>query len=399
MKPIQILLAAITMVAVSTLLMANQEPAEAPATRQIPADTEIQTTESGLKYSVLQPGNGKEFPGFGDKVKVHYSGWLTDGTMFDSSYNRSEPTEFAIGQVIEGWNEGLALMSPGAKLKLTIPFDLAYGEAGRPPTIPAKSTLIFEVELIAITAKAIPYMEWSEERETITMENGVTYQVLAAGEGILGSEADSVNFDFARYDAEKKISISSSMIGTQVGPPNNPGIPFLKSIMGKMKPGSHLLIRVPKAVDIRAPGNPEDQPEITVWQIKLNSAQKFDAPEFSMPTAEELTTTASGLQYQILRAGDADGAMPTNANKCTVHYSGWLTNGTSFDSSYTRGQPATFGVTQVISGWTEGLKLMKTGAMYKFVIPGNLAYKERGSPPNIGPNATLVFVVELLSVQ
>jgi FKBP-type peptidyl-prolyl cis-trans isomerase len=387
------------MVAVSTLLMANQEPAEAPATRQIPADTEILTTESGLKYSVLQPGNGKEFPGFGDKVKVHYSGWLTDGTMFDSSYNRGEPTEFAIGQVIEGWNEGLALMSPGAKLKLTIPFDLAYGEAGRPPQIPAKATLIFEIELIAITAKALPFVEWSEERETVTMENGVTYQVIAAGEGLLGSEADSVNFDFARYDAEKKITISSSMIGVQVGPPSNPGIPFLKSIMGKMKPGSHLLIRVPKAEDIRTPGKPEDQPEITVWQIKLNSAQKFDAPAFSMPTAEELTTTASGLQYQVLRAGDADGAMPTNANKCTVHYSGWLTDGTSFDSSYTRGQPATFGVTQVISGWTEGLKLMKAGAMYKFVIPGNLAYKERGSPPKIGPNATLVFVVELLSVQ
>ncbi|MDF1839680.1 MAG: FKBP-type peptidyl-prolyl cis-trans isomerase, partial [Planctomycetota bacterium] len=336
---------------------------------------------------------------FGDKVKVHYAGWFTDGKLFDSSYRRGEPTEFAIGQVIEGWNEGLALMSPGAKFKLTIPYDLAYGEAGRPPQIPAKSTLIFEVELIAITAKAMPYVDWSEERETISIANGITYQVLTAGEGLVGAEADSVSFDFARYDAEKKVTISSSMIGAQVGPPSNPGIPFLKPIMGEMKPGSHLLIRVPKAMDISAPAGAESVAEVTVWQLKLNSAQKFEKPVFSMPTAEQLTTTASGLQYQVLREGDADGAMPTNANKCTVHYSGWLTDGTGFDSSYERGAPATFGVTQVISGWTEGLKLMKVGAKYKFVIPGNLAYKERGSPPKIGPNATLVFVVELLNVQ
>ena len=158
MKPIQTLLATISMVAVATLLMANQEPAEGPAPRPVPADTEIQTTKSGLQYSILQPGNGEEFPGYGDKVKVHYTGWLTDGTMFDSSHTRGEPTEFAIGQVIEGWNEGLALMSPGAKYKFTIPFDLAYGEGGRPPKIPAKATLIFEVELIAITA-GLPDME------------------------------------------------------------------------------------------------------------------------------------------------------------------------------------------------------------------------------------------------
>lgn len=398
MKPIQTLLAAISMVAVASLLMANQEPAGTPAKRQVPADTEIQTTESGLKYSVLQPGNGKELPAFGDKVRVHYSGWLEDGTMFDSSYNRNEPFEFSIGgRVIKGWSEGVALMSPGAKFKFTIPYSLAYGEQGQPPTIPAKATLIFEVELIAIIAKSMPWVEWSDERETVELSDGITYQVLAEGEGTLATEADLVNWDFTRFDADHKVNISSAMIGAQVGPPANPGIPFLKKVMAVLKPGSHLLIRVPKAMDIRPQGDPAEVPAITTWQIKLNTAQSFPVPEFSMPKEEELTTTASGLKYQVLRAGE--GKKPTNASECTVHYSGWLTDGTGFDSSYKRKTPATFPVTRVIPGWTEGLKLMSPGAKYKFVIPGNLAYGERGSAPNIGPNATLVFVVELLGVN
>jgi FKBP-type peptidyl-prolyl cis-trans isomerase len=104
-------------------------------------------------------------------------------------------------------------------------------------------------------------------------------------------------------------------------------------------------------------------------------------------------TTASGLQYQILR--DCDGATPTAASQVTVHYRGTLADGTQFDSSYDRGQPATFGLTQVISGWTEGLQLMSVGERFRFVIPGDLAYGAEGRP-GIPPNATLTFEVELL---
>jgi FKBP-type peptidyl-prolyl cis-trans isomerase len=111
---------------------------------------------------------------------------------------------------------------------------------------------------------------------------------------------------------------------------------------------------------------------------------------------EGVTTTASGLQYKVLTAGT--GAMPTAADKVEVHYEGRLIDGTVFDSSYKRGTPATFGVTQVISGWTEALQLMKEGAKYQLTIPSKLAYGERGSPPKIAPGEALIFDVELIKV-
>jgi FKBP-type peptidyl-prolyl cis-trans isomerase FkpA len=92
------------------------------------------------------------------------------------------------------------------------------------------------------------------------------------------------------------------------------------------------------------------------------------------------------------------GKIPTAASQVKVHYKGTLLNGTEFDSSYKRNEPAVFPLNGVIAGWTEGLQLMPAGSKYKFWIPGNLAYGERGSPPTIGANALLVFEVELLEV-
>lgn len=104
----------------------------------------------------------------------------------------------------------------------------------------------------------------------------------------------------------------------------------------------------------------------------------------------------SGLQYQVLAEGK--GESPKAADTVTVHYRGTLLDGTEFDSSYSRGQPATFEVTKVIKGWTEALQLMKPGAKWKLFIPSRLAYGERGAGARIQPNAALIFEVELISV-
>lgn len=111
----------------------------------------------------------------------------------------------------------------------------------------------------------------------------------------------------------------------------------------------------------------------------------------------EVKTTASGLQYEVLKEGT--GKMPSASDRVTVHYTGKLIDGTVFDSSVERGEPATFGVTQVIPGWVEALQLMKEGAKWRLFIPSNLAYGPNGAGNVIGPNATLIFDVELIKVN
>src|SRR5690349_15433174 len=108
-------------------------------------------------------------------------------------------------------------------------------------------------------------------------------------------------------------------------------------------------------------------------------------------------TTASGLEYKVEKEGT--GPQPKATDTVTVNYRGTLIDGTEFDSSYKRGQPATFPLNGVIKGWTEGLQLMKAGSKYQFFVPSNLAYGERSVSPEIGPNATLIFEVELLEVK
>ncbi|MBQ8704371.1 MAG: FKBP-type peptidyl-prolyl cis-trans isomerase [Bacteroidales bacterium] len=119
--------------------------------QQISNNKSVYTTPSGLKYRKLKDGNGKK-PKMTDRVKVHYTGTLIDGTKFDSSVDRGEPITFPLNQVIPGWTEGLQLMDEGSKYMLYIPYNLGYGEQAM-GSIPPGSTLVFEVELLEINPK------------------------------------------------------------------------------------------------------------------------------------------------------------------------------------------------------------------------------------------------------
>ena len=249
---------------------------------KVPADVDPQTTPSGLKYSVLKPGGDGPKPKLRDEVTVHYTGWLEDGTIFDSSVERGQPATFKLGQVIEGWNEGLALMSPGARYKLTIPYALAYGEEGRPPVIPPKSTLIFEVELLSVKAATpAPVFQPADPEKQKTTASGIKYQVLAEGTGEACKPSDVFVLRYALWSPDGKLLDCTADSGQTIrGRTSDMGLKFLQELPLLMKVGGKLRAEVPAELAFGArpmPGLPAGS--ATVWELEL--AEIVSVPEFS----------------------------------------------------------------------------------------------------------------------
>jgi FKBP-type peptidyl-prolyl cis-trans isomerase len=258
------LVVAAVIVATGQQRPANEPMPAPPDVAAPPADAS--KTASGLASKVLQKGTGDKHPGADDMVTVHYTGWTTDGKMFDSSHARGNPSTFGVARVIKGWGEGVQLMVVGERRRLWIPEALAY-QGKRDP----RGMLVFDIELLDIAPSP------------------------------------------------------------RVPPPDVAGPPA-------------------------------------------------DAKK-----------TASGIAYKVLRPGK--GSNPQRRSRVTVHYTGWTTDGKMFDSSVERGAPATFGLDEVIEGWTEGVQLMVDGERTRFWIPERLAYKGQGN----GPRGMLVFDIELIS--
>lgn len=173
---------------------------------------------------------------------------------------------------------------------------------------------------------------------------------------------------------------------------------FLQGVETSLE-GKDPLITPEQATNIKKEFSQKMMQERAEKNKKMAVTNKEEGEKFlaENKTKEGVKTTESGLQYIVLEEGK--GETPKATDTVSVQYKGTLINGTEFDSSYKRGKPATFPLNRVIPGWTEGLQLMREGAKYRFFIPSDLAYGERGTGPVIGPNATLIFDVELLSIE
>ena len=367
---------------------------------QIPADVgPVQKTASGLQYSVLKAGQPGDRPKFGDLVTCHYTGWNVDGSVFDSSRNSPKPTEFTIGDVIEGWNEALQQMTPGAHWKLTIPAELGYGERGSPPKIKPGATLIFEVELISFAkGPDLPPFRPADPAKQVKLDSGLVYEALKEGDGTKAAADDIIELKFAIWNTTGRL-LECTEKSKHLFRGKAAEMPFrvLQLAPQYMTVGARYRFEVPADLAQRLPWYGTTFLPLgasTVWEVELTGIKQ--PPKFVKPDPAKQVTTASGLKYEIVKEGS--GAQAQLNQKATVVYSGWLADGTLFDSSKLGNGTATFDLRpgSLIQGWIEGIPLMKEGALYRFEIPANLGYGARGRAPKIPPNSTLVFEIELV---
>ncbi|MFT4513328.1 MAG: FKBP-type peptidyl-prolyl cis-trans isomerase [Planctomycetota bacterium] len=382
------LLPYLTVAALGLLALPNAICQDAGKKKQsgIPACEDMKKTSSGLEWGILKKGPGGEPPADADMAVVHYTGWLTDGTKFDSSRDRGETSKFGVTQVIKGWTEGLKLMSPGMRCKLIIPSDLAYGDAGRPGSIPPKATLVFDVELVEVIR--MPKLRPADPDKQKVLGNGVKYEVVKPGTGAVIAEGSGIALRYAIWGAKGQLIDCTEKSGqTFGGTLESMQWPFIKDIVKSLKVGGIVRADVPNALVKQVQTD-------SVWELELLRVSEI--PKFRLPSADKVVTTQSGLQYEAITQGEGDAPKATSAVK--AFYTGWLTDGKIFDSSHARGEAIDFSLRQVIPGWTEGLQLMKPGAKFLFQIPPELAYRSQVKP-GIPANSTLIFLVELVEVK
>jgi peptidylprolyl isomerase len=374
--------------------------ASAPAGLPAPPDVaappaDAQRTASGLASKVLAPGSGTEHPGQNDTVKVNYSGWTTDGKMFDSSVaplhgRRPEPTTFPLGHVIAGWTEGVQLMVVGEKRRFWIPEELAYkGKPGAPAGM-----LVFDIELLDFTPGPKPPEDVAAApADAEKTKDGLASKVTQKGTGKDHPKAsDGVRVNYSMWQTDGKLLDASK---------DKPVVRPVTGITDGWAEGVQLMVTgekrtfwVPAALASAArPGAPPPgNVTMVIELLDIFPAPKTPADVKAPP--KDAVVEKDGLATKILTKGTGT-THPAKNSSVTVQYAGWTTDGKMFDSSYTRGEPSTFGVGNVIDGWTEALQLMVEGEKRRIWIPEELAYK--GQPSR--PQGMLVFDVELQKIN
>ena len=369
-------------------------PKTIPAPPDVKAPPEdAEKSKTGLASKVLKPGEGGDHPTPTDTVEVHYTGWTTDGKMFDSSVTRGQPTRFRLNGVIPGWTEGVQLMTKGEKRRFWIPEELAYkGKRG------PQGMLVFDVELISIAkAPPAPADVAAPPKDAKKTKTGLYSKMLQPGkDGDKPTEYDTVEVHYSGWTTDGKLFDSSVQRGRTIKFPLNRVIPGWTEGVQLMNVGEKRRFWIPE--DLAYKGRQGAPQGMLVFDVELVSIVKgkppIPAPKDVAAVPKNATKTASGLAYVQLKKGNGKDK-PQAKSRVQVHYTGWTTDGKMFDSSVQRGRPANFGLNQVIPGWTEMVQLMSVGEKVRTWIPEKLAYKGRPG----APQGMLVFEIELLSIK
>lgn len=359
------------------------------------------TTDSGLQFLEMEAGDGPS-PQDGDIAIMNFIATLPDGTEFGNSYQQGEPIRVILGrgQLLPGWEEGLKLMKEGGQARMILPAELAFGAEGY-GMIPPDSPIILLVELISVDQPPTP-MDVPNENLTTT-ESGLQYYEIIIGDGDVAKDGDTVTNHFVIWvkgDPEDLFigsSYGDQPISFEIGRGDMVFSGWEEGTAGMQVGGRRLLI-IPPELGLGEAGAGEIPPNATlIMEIELMDVSQ--AVKMTEVNEDDYTTTDSGLKYYDIVEGE--GTMPEEGQTVIVHYSGWLEDGTKFDSSVDRGQPFSFqlGAEMVIMGWDEGVRTMKVGGKRQLVIPAELGYGDAGYGETIPPGATLIFDVELIEIQ
>ncbi|MCH8116034.1 MAG: FKBP-type peptidyl-prolyl cis-trans isomerase [Chloroflexi bacterium] len=288
-----------------SLCQNDRYPQDAPAFEDVSSE-QLVARASGIRVFDRQTGDGP-VPTIQDLVTVRYTGWLTDGCIFDSTFTRNQDAQLLLVSLIPGWREAILTMATGTIRRVEIPSDLAYDDLGSPPTIPPNATLTFDIELVNVLTPAVAQM-------TAT-------------------------------------AVAASFTPT---------------------------------------------PEGSAGVLDCNAGYPDTAPKFGDVSGNQLVIQESGISVFDIAVGDGNSPGPDDT--VNVHYTGWLTDGCVFDTSYSRGQVVSFPVGGVIPGFRDAILGMSVGGHRRVEIPPELGYGDAGAGTAIPPGATIIFDIILESI-
>ncbi|OAB57738.1 hypothetical protein AY599_03825 [Leptolyngbya valderiana BDU 20041] len=373
----------------------SAEQTEPAASDQSRPFQEVRTTD-------IEVGDGAQAD-MQDIVTVHYRGTFREsGEEFDSSYSRGEPFTLPLRNFVPGFSQGVEGMRVGGKRRIEIPYRLAYGEQGSPPSIPPRSDLVFEVELVDVEKPEppkTPDLASEFEGEPQELDGGLVVRDITVGQGEKSVKPGAkvfVHILGVQAESGEQFASSREAGGPQqldLGDPRMlPGL--AQGIVG-MKPEGTRRIEVPAELGFGAQGAGDVVPP--------NSDLVFEVELLSMANPRELSTEwvseetrENGLVVRVVKEGDAEKEPIPEGGIAVLHTMGVLEDGTVFDSTFDQGQQATVPLEQaVIEGWSQGVVGMRPGEIRQIVVPPELGFGEEGQPPAVPGNETLTFEIEL----
>eukprot|EP00897_Mesotaenium_endlicherianum_P005560 jgi/Mesen1/5031/ME000025S04430 len=346
------------------------------------------TPDGGLKKLLVKAGQGWEKPETGDDVAVHYTGTLLDGTKFDSSLDRNQPFTFKLGQgqVIRGWDKGVATMTKGEKALFTIAAEYAYGEAGSPPTIPPNSTLKFEVELLS----------WTSVKD-ICGDGGVVKKVLVEGtKWEMPKDRDQVTVKYEVRLQDGTILAKSPEEGVEFYVQEGHFCPAIAKAVKTMYKGQRALLTAKAQYGFGEAGRPgvEGQPG-----VPANETLSIDLELVSWKTVEDVTSDGKVLKKTLTPGTGYE--KPNDGAVVKVRYTGKLPDGTIFEKQGYEGQEFEF-VTdeeQVVEGLEKAVLKMKKGEVASVTVSPQYGFGDKEEKKDLAvvpPGSTLEYEVELV---